>query len=77
MYEGEFQNGDFHGKGTYYINGGFIYRYGRNGQRSCYAADGIKAYEGEFQKGNFHGKGTYYCQDGTKKYEGYSYSYGI
>ncbi len=72
-YEGEWQNGKEHGKGTYTYPDGSVYegewQNGKeHGQGTCTYASG-SAYEGEWQNGKKHGKGKFKYADGSV-YEG-------
>ena len=56
-YDGDFKNGEFHGKGKLYAG------YDDEGILTLY-------YEGEFQDGDAEGKGTEYFTNGAIKYQG-------
>lgn len=70
VYEGEFQNGEFNGKGTYTSANGekYIgeYKDGKYDGRGSYQfADGDK-YTGEYREGKFNGQGTYTFANASK-----------
>ncbi|MBR6629308.1 MAG: TIR domain-containing protein [Bacteroidaceae bacterium] len=70
QYEGEIQNGKYHGQGTYYFTDGGKYvgqfKNGAfNGQGTFYYADGDR-YEGQFENNERHGLGTFHFTDGSK-----------
>ena len=72
-YEGDSQNGQCHGKGTYRYANGNVYkgewRYGKyDGEGKLTFANGDE-YEGSFFDGKYHGKGTCRYANGTV-YEG-------
>jgi hypothetical protein len=69
VYEGEFKDGEKHGKGTYTYPGGkyvgeFKYGY-RNGLGTA-TFDGGAKYVGQFKYGEFDGEGEYSHPDGSK-----------
>ena len=73
QYEGETQNGLYHGHGTYYFPDGEKYEgqfeYNNfHGQGTYYFANGNK-YIGEYNNDKRHGQGIYYFANGDK-YEG-------
>ena len=70
LYEGEFQNGAFNGKGTYTSANGekYVgeYKDGKyHGRGSYQFADGDN-YAGEYREGQLHGQGTYIFANGSK-----------
>ena len=79
-YEGEWQQGNYHGSGTlrefegdyagYRYEGDFV-EGSCHGQGRYYRPDGTLEYEGEWQQGEYHGQGRSYFDDGTTiEYEG-------
>ena len=73
QYEGETQNGLYHGHGTYYFTDGSKYigqfvDHEFHGQGTFYFANGNK-YIGEYNNDKRHGQGIYYFANGDK-YEG-------
>jgi hypothetical protein len=73
VYEGDFSNGQWIGKGMYTAPNGDFYKGDfKNGKRDGYGvysyANG-KRYEGNFSNGQFQGIGTFYYLDGSR-YEG-------
>ena len=78
MYEGDYSQGKWHGKGiTYYDNvnntksyeGDFLQ--GRlTGKGIKYYLNGKKMYEGDYSEDKCHGKGIKYYDNGKKLYEG-------
>ncbi len=70
LYEGEFQNGTFHGQGTYTTANGekYVgeYKDGKYHGRGNYQFVGGDRYIGEYQDGNFNGHGTYTFANGSK-----------
>jgi serine/threonine protein kinase len=79
VYNGEFQNGLFHGDGTYLMNRDGVnngdkyvgqFKNGKpNGRGVYYFKAGFK-YIGEFSNGNFDGVGTKYDKNGAILYSG-------
>jgi len=74
QYKGEFDNNQYHGKGTYFYKDGWRYEGSfvegsYNGIGIKYRADGTILYKGEFDNNQYHGKGTYFYKDGWR-YEG-------
>jgi len=70
-YVGEFQNGKFHGRGTYtYASGDkYIGRFKKgefHSYRSTYVDINGNKYVGQYSDGNKHGKGTYTYVNGDK-----------
>ncbi len=89
-YEGEWENDEPHGQGTYYLGllGTKIYErewknYLEHGSGILYQIDtGLKRFEGKWEEGKFIGPGTiYYVYSGRIEYEGTllfgKYLYGI
>merc|ERR1712146_429569 len=72
LYEGDYSEGKWHGKGIkYYKNGNKQYEgdYSENkwhGKGIKYYENGNKQYEGEYSENKWHGKGIQYFQDGTE-----------
>ena len=70
IYEGEYRNGDFSGRGTMY-DGQFIYRaeftnYGPTGQNAeIYDYGWNLRYKGALKDGRMHGNGSYYYSNGS------------
>ncbi len=81
LYEGEFLNDEFHGKGIYYYSDGLIAFEGDfiNGKINGFGIDYDKFswnktgkyYEGQFLNGQWHGRGIlYFSESGKINYEG-------
>lgn len=76
LYEGDWEKGERHGKGTGYDKNGKKHCEGNfvngrlHGKGILYHENGNKRYEGNFVNGFFHGKGIEYYENGNKWYEG-------
>ncbi len=75
-YEGQFEDDEPHGQGTYYYPNGAKYigqfKNGNcHGLGTYYYADGDR-YEGQFEDGKFHGQGIFYYADGDKQEVSYN-----
>lgn len=76
IYEGEFEDGSYGGKGIRYDIRGIVMYEGEfesgkyDGKGSLYYENGKIHYEGSFQNGEYDGKGTLYNEDGSVQYKG-------
>ena len=76
IYEGEYLNGERHGKGKAYYSDGTLsfegeYLYGKkNGKGKVYHSNGKLEFEGEYINGLKNGKGKEYDYNGKLSFEG-------
>lgn len=79
-YDGEWQNGHFHGSGTVTWEDGFvssgIYKNDYLNGQGCETLYGATQYQGGFRHGCYHGQGTLFNQHGDTIYSGPFY-YGL